>query len=216
MRLLLFQDATLSIDLDAVCAGINSQDTVVRCERGLARFHVPAARIEHPDTYSRLPSDLVREADRADLSVCCTELPYDNNYFFEYAGRVCILSFSNWSMITSLPLENGLVYFLATFVAGDLFRNTELHERTTGCISDFLGDKTSLDIVMRSAFICASCVRAFEASSPSASDRDRLAAVQQFLNELSRASRANESIAHYWQRTPEENWIRCLSVPQFR
>ncbi len=204
MRLLLYQDATLKVDFDAICAGINCLGTAVKCERGVATFHVPTARIEYPDTYNRLPSDLVREAGLADLSICCTEVPYDNNYFFQYGGKVCILSFSGWSMLTSLPVENGLVYFLAVFLAGDLFRNTELHKRTTGCISDFLGDKTSVDIAMRSAFICTSCIRTFEASSPSARDRDHLIAVQEFLNELSRASRANESIAHYWQRTQKK------------
>jgi hypothetical protein len=198
MRLLLYQDSTLSLDLIAICAGINRLNTLVSCECGAAPFHVAAPRIEYPDTYASLAPSLLQEAGGADLSVCCTELPYDNNFFFEYSGRVCILSFSGWSLLTSLPIENGLVYFLATFLAGRLFHRS--HERTTGCISDFLGNKRAIDIGMRSAYVCTSCSGAFESGSPSALERSLFAAVQQVLNEVSQASRSNESIVEYWKR----------------
>ena len=88
---------------------------------------------------------------------------------------------------------------------GDCFRNSQLHQRTTGCISDFLGDKTAVDIGMRSAFVCASCTRAFEATSPSQADSELFAAIQLLLTELSRASRANESIVNYWRRTQKSS-----------
>ena len=204
MRILMYQDLTLSIDLESVCSGINKLGTSLRCEPGSVPFRAPGSIIRYPETYSRLSRDLCQEAAGADLAVCCTELPYDNNFFFEYIGGICILSFSGWSLLTSLPMENGLVYFLATFLAGDIFRNNELHDRTTGCISDFLGDKTAVDIGMRSAFVCASCISAFMASSPRPPEHERFTAIQRLLNELSRASRANESVNKYWQRTQKK------------
>src|SRR5258708_7676417 len=116
MRILLFKDSTIEIDLVGVCDGINSLDTSVRCATGKSGFAITTRRVSHPQTYERLSAMLESEAMSADLAVCCTSTPYDNNFFFEFSGPVAIASFSSWEHLTSLPVENGLVYFISTFV----------------------------------------------------------------------------------------------------
>lgn len=93
MKIFLFRDSTVDIDLKGIGDGINSAKTSIRCELGKSPFNITGHRITHPETYSRLPKGVLKETEAADLSVCCTSLPYDNNFFFESSGRIVIVSF---------------------------------------------------------------------------------------------------------------------------
>lgn len=87
-----------------------------------------------------------------------TSRQYGNNYFFYSTSDSTILSFFGWQHYTNLPIENGLFYFVATILAlriDDEFR----HEDTTGCIYDFLWDKTGVDFGMKTGHICGDCLK---------------------------------------------------------
>lgn len=53
-------------------------------------------------------------------------------------------------------MENGLFYFIAHELALRIDRSFQ-HRDTTGCIYDFLKDKTSVDLGMKMGYICESC-----------------------------------------------------------
>jgi hypothetical protein len=195
MKLLLAQDSTLSLDLQRLADGINTVQKVIECSVARTSFRILSPVVMNPASYRNLPAELVRESEAADLTMCCTSLPYDNNYFWDAprASKIGIYSFYEWEYLTQLPRENGLTYFIATTLAEELpFRAS--HNRNTGCINDFLGDKRGIDIGMRSASICASCMTQFEAENPSAKNRAMLEAVGALLDRLSAASRVNASV----------------------
>jgi hypothetical protein len=205
MKMLLFRDNTLEINLAGVRDGINSTNTAITCELGKSAFAIPTRKIANPGTYERLPETLVAETDSADLAVLCTSIPYDNNFFFESSSRVVILSFFSWEHLTSLPVENGLVYFISTLVM-DRLPISISHERNTGCINDFLGDKTGVDIGMRSAFVCQRCLDRFEEARPTGEHRELLKSLRRVLDDLSRASRSNLSVVEAWQRQEHQGF----------
>jgi hypothetical protein len=199
MKILLLRDNPISLDLQGVSDGINSLNTSIKCEVGKATFQIREPKIENPASYSRLPKALVDEAKPQDLAICCTSVPYDNNFFFDSPSQIIILSFFGWEYLTSLPLENGLVYFIVQLAFQQLQISLS-HERNTGCISDFLSDKTGIDVGMRSAFVCQDCLNQFERTLPACGNRALLSGIRRILDELSRASRSHLNIVEGWKR----------------
>lgn len=53
-----------------------------------------------------------------DFALLVTDIPYENNYFFEDFKGFTIISFYGWEELTSLPRENGLWYFICVLALG--------------------------------------------------------------------------------------------------
>jgi hypothetical protein len=86
-----------------------------------------------------------------------TKKQYPDNYFYRATRDIMILSFSQWSHYTNLPLENGLFFFIArmlTLKVESKFR----HEQSIGCVYDFLRNKTDVDAAMKMGYICEQCL----------------------------------------------------------
>jgi len=135
--------------------------------------------------------------DEVDHVFYCTSRRYENNYFFYSNYAATILSFHGWKHCTNLPLENGLFYFIAVIQAsiiGDSFR----HDDTTGCIYDFLWDKTAVDIGMKTGQFCKDCLTRVEKivkESPKLSSI--LDDVMSILKILSTSSQWGNSVFEY-------------------
>jgi len=82
MKILLYQDNTLNLNLDAICSGLRAI-TNLEVARGRAQFRIKGRAVRFPATYEQLSAKLINEGRSAKLSLCFTKLPYDNNYFFE-------------------------------------------------------------------------------------------------------------------------------------
>lgn len=197
MKVLLYQDHTLNLNLNALCEGLNriTEDDFY-IDTGQLRFTLNPGAIKYPVSHKAVSILLADEIRGVDLVVIITALPYENNYFYEEEGKVTILSFYAWGHLTSLPMENGVVYFLAGMLKHNL-PMPESHDLTTGCLNDFLWDKTAVDLGMRSAGLCSSCQDYIQRQkvSPFASTSRR--AIQAMLEPLGSASRANENILNY-------------------
>ena len=197
MKILLYTDGSVPLDLPGLAKGLSALHSDLDVSVGTQPFAVAGGTVQYPDTYRQLPGPLREEAAGVDFAVCCTAIRYDNNFFFESSGPIAILSFYAWDLLTTLSPNNGLVYFLATFIANKLpFGDS--HEETNGCIKDFLADKTGVDIGMRSAFVCADCERSMAASTLSPSEHARNDVLRLMLDDLSRASRPGRDIVTYW------------------
>lgn len=198
MHVKLYNDNKLDLDLDGIAQGLNRIVTNIIFSTGNNLFSPPTSVIKYPDTYRLLPREFKNEAQNFDFTICSTKTPYENNYFFEYSDNIVILSFYAWEQLTSLPQNNGLVYFIASFLSDNL-KLGDAHNNTTGCVNDFLWDKTAIDVGMRSGFICSVCKRNFENSNPTNEDRELLNNIEIILRDLSLASRQRLDIVQYWR-----------------
>lgn len=114
--------------------------------------------ISNPRTYSYLRNKISSTLRKKhSLILIATELPYDNNFFFDSDENVIVMSFNNWNNLTSLSMNNGMVNFICKYLASDL--NSDLiHYNNTGCTYDFLQDKRGIDARMRSGILCEGCL----------------------------------------------------------
>lgn len=156
MRIFLVQDEGLKLDL-----GKSSQILNKACQ------HTSFDAWEKPTHLGRgsLPADISKEVDllREQLLgtdknyvVYATPRRYEDNWFFHSMRNTMILSFFGWHDYTTLPLENGLFYFIADALALRVDRSFQ-HSDTTGCVYDFLSDKTAVDLGMKKGYVCESC-----------------------------------------------------------
>jgi hypothetical protein len=197
MKILLYQDETVNLNLKALCEGLNRiTDDDFDVDIGHSAFKLKPGSIKHPISHKGVSAQLAEEIRGWDLVLIITAIPYENNYFYEDEGNVIILSFYAWSYLTSLPMENGLVFFLAGMLRYNL-PVPESHDLTTGCLNDFLWDKSAIDLGMRSAGLCSSCQDYLQKQKVSASASTSLRAIQTMLDPLGYASRANENILNY-------------------
>jgi hypothetical protein len=112
--------------------------------------------VSNPDTYEQL-SPVTQPLFKKHNSIfITTNLPYDNNYFFDSDDAASILSFWAWSRLTDLPKNNGMVGLLGSIIAQQLDDSVR-HEGNTGCIYDFLVDKRGIDARLRNGSMCRSC-----------------------------------------------------------
>jgi hypothetical protein len=157
MRIFLYQDRTLNLNLEALSKGLkNITKGELDIDVGRAEFKLKKGPMKYPLTHQSLSASLLNEVQDADYALLLTKVPYENNYFYETEDKVTILSFYAWEHLTDLPRENGVVFFLASLLRYSL-PLPEAHQLTTGCINDFLWDKSSVDSMMRSTSLCKSC-----------------------------------------------------------
>jgi hypothetical protein len=198
MHLILYTDSTINIDLAKLSKGISDRSQGIKCNIGRSKFIVATDRIKYPATYSSIPEKFYESNKKADLTICFTTVQYDNNYFFQYSGDTAIVSFFAWDRLTTLPMSNGILYFVLMLLSRKL-RLGASHKRITGCINDFNADKTAIDIGMRSAFLCPDCtklVTSRKAQTPR--EKNIFKTLKLLLNDLSAASRDNIDIIKYW------------------
>jgi hypothetical protein len=91
-----------------------------------------------------------------DFILFVTSRAYRDNYFYHGTDEAWVLSMGSWEHYTSLPEENGVLFFIAQCIADRLLEGLN-HYQETGCLSDHLGLKTGVDRCMRLGHLCESC-----------------------------------------------------------
>jgi hypothetical protein len=198
MKILLFQDETLTLNLNGLCDGLNRiTDDDFYLAIGRTAVSLKPRPIKHPVSHRAAAStNLGEEIRGADLAVIITKTPYENNYFYEADGNLAILSFYAWEQLTNLPMENGVVFFLASILRFEL-PLPDSPELTTGCVNDFLWDKTAVDLAMRSGGLCPTCKQHLKKQKLRPSVLVILRAIEAMVELLGSASRANENVLSY-------------------
>lgn len=201
MKIRLFADATIDIDLPNIQAAFVNISPSLTWALGKAKVKLAGDYVEYPKTYEALPKPLVAESVADDFVFIFTEKPYDNNYFWE-SGRekAIIVSLFGWDYLTALPRNNGAVYFIVALIVRALGIGQSHKGKNTGCINDFWQDKTGVDSGMRSAFICAKCLPPSKIKDTSTRGAI-LRELMLILDQLSGASRANKDICDSWVRS---------------
>jgi len=157
--------------------------------------------IEFTGHYIRFPESNVQLLERYrdfssdfDKILIFTEQPYDDNYFFHQFQNTAIISLFSWSQLTTLPLENGVLYFIADIIALHIDPTNVRHNDVTGCIYDFLELKTGVDDGMRQARICPNCLERLDTHLKTEDHIKVLEDLKTLMNLLSNSSKWNQNV----------------------
>lgn len=143
--------------------------------------------------------------EKKSLNIVLTNKPYYNNYFYEESHDIIVISLYGWNLLTDLSIENGLIYFLSNILAQEIKGYNDKKYHDTGCIYDFLWDKSKIDISMRQAYICRDCFLNINELKLSKYQKTLLNNLKELLNYLSSSSKWNENVIDYWKNTNKSN-----------
>lgn len=197
MKIILYADKKLQVDLGIISSNLNKICKNLKFQVGKSVFKIKSQLISHPESYDSLSTTILREIDKYDYAILFTDKQYDNNYFFEGYGRKVIFSFYAWDHLTTLSKNNGIVYFISDFLALQI-DNSVRHDETTGCIYDFGWNKTSIDLRMRNAFICPSCLSRITSRKFSEAESNLFLDIREMLDIIGKTSKWNQDIVTYW------------------
>ncbi len=161
--ILLGTDGSCAINVDALAEGLNRVCKHLSFAARTEPFELGGV-ISNPATYEQLAPVTKSLIRKHDSIVIGTDLPYDNNYFFDSDDVASIVSFWGWSALTNLSKNNGMVGLLGSIIAQHLDDSTR-HEENTGCVYDFLVDKTGIDRRLRNGSMCRTCIERLQAKA---------------------------------------------------
>jgi hypothetical protein len=204
MNFLLYAENDLKVNLEVISNSLDNVCKYITLRSGKAIFEINSALISHPSTYKSLSSKIIKESSKTDYALLFTNKQYDNNHFFMTFNNKAIISFSGWENLTSLSKNNGVVYFIAGLIALTI-DNSYRHDDTTGCIYDYGWNKTAVDLGMRNAYICPSCLTRIKSYILSDTESKLLADLEEILDILGKTSKWNKDIVTYWNGTSNSN-----------
>lgn len=190
VKTIIFADNTLPLAIPALCEVLNNACQKIEFSPGKARLRLTSNLVSFPAYYKEIPNEVLTESKSFDFAFMCTNVGYDNNYFFEYRGTEALLSFHGWNLLTDLPVSNGLAFFIASIICDECGIG-ETHGENTGCVNDFWGDKTGVNAGMRAGFVCASCTDKYTGDDRILHD------LRSILDLVSTASRSSKDILEF-------------------
>ncbi|MFX0200176.1 MAG: toll/interleukin-1 receptor domain-containing protein [Candidatus Hodarchaeota archaeon] len=202
MKITIYSEHGLDLDLQCISENISRLAPDLNVVKGKMSFKIKGFFVLYPSSYKQLSRALLRESADSDEIILFTEHPYDNNYFWEELDNKAIISLSGWDHLTNLPRNNGTIFFICATVMQALDIGVR-HDENTGCINDFLMDKTGVDLGMRSGSVCSECLADYR-SHGNPVHVAILSQIQTILGELGAASRADMDICEYWRMRAEE------------
>src|ERR1700722_6657607 len=180
-------DNTLSVPVRDIAAALNRVCRSITFSSFTDGIRIKSHLVVFPETYKEVDFDRIRSTANADYVFLFTNIPYDNNHFYITNSKNVIVSSSDWNLLTSLPLTNGVLYFIATYLNKHHIKLGSSHDNETGCINDYRWDKSSIDVAMRAAFVCDDCRR--DLSELPSHSKEIFADIESILDLISRASR---------------------------
>jgi hypothetical protein len=192
MKIGIAVDNTIPLHIPNLVAFFEQHSKALHCHALKSRFHFDATEIEYEQAVGSLSPQLQSEANGFDLTLLITAVSYSNNYFYTGERGLYIVSLSDWHLLTTLPMSNGIAYMLCQIVLKYQMGIGDNHEEKTGCINDFWWDKTGVDLGMRAAFLCDKC-RSKSHGNPFL-NTDEFNEVIAVLDAVSKASRRGSDI----------------------
>ncbi|MBA7657327.1 hypothetical protein ES703_65264 [subsurface metagenome] len=195
MKLTLYAESSLGLDLGCITENVMKLAPNLLVVRGKVSFRIRTPSISAPQAYMQLSPAILDECKDSDYVILFTRIRYDNNYFWEGVDNKSIVSFWGWEHLTSLPMNNGAVFFLCATILQVLEIGIR-HGENTGCINDLWMDKTGVDLGMRAGIICSECL-VYHREHGEKSHSDILHQVQAILNDLGTASRGDLDVCDF-------------------
>ena len=195
-------DNTVPLHMASFLNFINSNSIAIHCHEIVIHPVFRSAMINGNDEVKRIKGLLPASEENNTLSLIVTTVPFDNNYFSIGDGQITILSLSEWQILTSLPMTNGIGFFLCKIIIKHRLRIGTNHDEPVGCISDFLWDKRGIDVGMRAAFLCDRC-REHSANDKNIKSQEFID-IMTILNHVSIASRNGEDVLNEKSFMPKD------------
>lgn len=193
----IIKDKDCKINVNGIISLINAKTKQLKIKLIDDNYDFNEKLIIFPKTHKKHFKDFKNIVTDQSFTIIVTDCPYDNSYFFEDYNNFIILSFYDWEVLTTLPKENGLLYWLCDLGLAEFQEQFTRHYQTTGCLNDFLGDKTGIDLGMRQASLCANCLNDLHKSKISKEKEELLNDIQSLLDHLSQKSRWNKNILEH-------------------
>lgn len=190
----IIKDKNCNLDIDSVKGLINKNTKSLRVVVIDAEYDFDERLIGYPDTQITYYEKLKKKI-KTNITFLVTDVPYDNNFFLEKYENLIILSFYNWKYLTTLPKENGLLYWICDMMLSVVTPQEVEHKKITGCINDFLWEKDGIDIGMRHAGLCISCLKSLQKKKLTKVKQILLEDIKLCLDLLSQSSKWNKSIS---------------------
>jgi TIR domain len=185
-------DNTVPLYLPAFIEFFRAHAPSIQCHVLDLNLKLSPMEIDFEREFAKLDAKTSERLAKNDISLLVTTIPFENNFFYLGNDILTILSLSGWHQLTPLPMSNGIAYMLCQLILRYRLHIGEVHEDRTGCINDFLWDKTGIDVCMRAAFICDIC-RKNSKEDPRFKSREFEDLVS-LLNVISTASRRSTDI----------------------
>lgn len=185
-------DNTVPLHIPAFARFVAAHAKAIRCHALRSNLRFNDAEIDYINAIASLERALRKEAGGFDVTLLITAIPFANNYFYEGSGGLYVVSVSDWHLLTTLPISNGIAYMLCQIITKHHMGIGTNHDDRTGCINDFWWDKTGIDVGMRAAFICDQCKKK-SANNPNLSSQE-FSDVIAILNAISSASRRGADV----------------------
>ncbi len=194
MRILLVFDDEFPIDKEKLIDLLRRTSKFIKFDVAKSELSLPSGLLSKPKAFAHVQRQIRDAANDYDRVLCFTSKQYIDNYFFHSHRDLTIFSFYAWNYLTDLPLSNGVLYFIIDYLALHIDPAEVRHNDVTGCIYDYLVDKTGVDDGMRQARFCSNCL---ERLSKTLTDEDELRIfedLQELMNHLSNSSRWNKDV----------------------
>lgn len=195
MRILLLFDGKFPVDdKDKLIHLLQQKSNFIKFDLGKSQFSLGPGLLSKPKSFTLAHSQIKSVVNLYDKVLCFTTKQYKDNFFFHEHKDLTIFSFYAWNYLTDLPVSNGVLYFIIDYLALQINLSDFRHYDVTGCIYDFLGDKTGVDDGMRQARFCSNCLMRL---SETLTDEDEIKLfddLQILMNHLSNSSRWNKDI----------------------
>jgi len=194
MRILLSFDEKFPVNKEKLTKLVQKETKYVKFELYNGINILSKGLITKPETFKDVLRKFEAIKNSYDHIFYFTLKQYVDNFFFHEYDSLVIMSFFGWEYLTDLPMSNGVLYFIIDYLALEINYTNFRHSKNTGCIFDFLGNKTGVDDGMRQARFCSECLKRISDSLISEEDRKLFDDLQVLMNLLSEASRWNKNI----------------------
>ncbi len=148
----------------------------------------------------------------SDFTIFVHETPFIDNYYSHFIEGVYFVSLYNWERLSRLPPNNGILYFISSFIA-EFLDNSYVHRENNGCIYSFLEDKRGIDDGMTSAFLCNDCLNRV-VNNISDEQKKYLKDLEIILDILSNASRRNMDVLDFLRQQKINTQINIEHLPE--
>jgi TIR domain len=206
MRIGLAVDNTLPLHIPSFVEFMEAHSKTLKCQPINTHLHFKHDKLDFVYETAQFTTSMRQEFATHDLCVLSTTKPFTNNYFYTEQFGLFIISFSDWHRLTTLPISNGLAYFLCQIISKHMMGIGGNHYDNTGCLNDFLWDKGGIDVCMRASFVCEECKT--QSAANSHVNSQEFADVVSILNSVSSSSRKGIDILL------DPSWAKPTQSPQ--
>ncbi len=202
-KISIFAEPSFPANIDKIVEHLNRMPHYIKFRAGDMPILFAGGLINQVEADDQLPPELKAATEKDLRAILFTQRAYSDNYFYHSVGNRVIISLSDWPYLTNMPINNGIVYFIANIIAHQV-NNDFRHKKTTGCIYDFKVKKRAIDLGMRNAFVCPDCLQRIFTSKLTQNQLQYLHDLRFILNDLGSASKWNEDIVDYWENSELE------------